>query len=76
MSNCHPLELVGQSSETQLQVGEKLNHINERERSSIITMCYGMVPIVLRHFPIYLLLQTHLHPPSETLLYWMTSGRI
>ena len=27
MSNFHPLEVVGRGSETQLQVGEDLNHI-------------------------------------------------
>ena len=30
MSNCHPLEVVGRGSETQLQVGEKLNYLFER----------------------------------------------
>ena len=27
MSNCHPLEVVGRGSETQLQVGDKLNYL-------------------------------------------------
>ena len=27
VSNCHPLEVVGRDSETQLQVGENLNYI-------------------------------------------------
>ena len=32
MSNFHPLEVVGRGSETQLQVGENLNKMTEREK--------------------------------------------
>ena len=30
MSNIHPLEVVGRGSETQLQVGEKLDYLIQR----------------------------------------------
>ena len=30
MSNFHPLEVVSRGSETQLQVGEKLNELTQR----------------------------------------------
>ena len=35
MSNFHPLEVVGRVSETQLQVGGKLNSITQREKGYI-----------------------------------------
>ena len=33
MSNFHPLEVVDRGSETQLQVGEKLNYLIQRFKS-------------------------------------------
>ena len=33
MSNFHPFEIVGRGSETQLQVGEKLNYLISRLKS-------------------------------------------
>ena len=47
MSNCHPLEVVGRGSETQLQVGENLNKITEREK--------GVSVIYSRFCPSFLL---------------------
>ena len=32
MSNCHPLEVVGRGSETQLQVGENVNYITKQDK--------------------------------------------
>ena len=36
MSNFHPFEVVGRGSETQLQVGENLNRITQREKDQCI----------------------------------------
>ena len=35
MSNFHPLEVLGRDSETQLQVGEKLNNLIDRFKSCV-----------------------------------------
>ena len=32
MSNFHPLEVVGRGSDTQLQVGENLNYLIQRDK--------------------------------------------
>ena len=34
MRNCHPLEIVGRDSDTQLQVGKHLNNITQHKDGS------------------------------------------
>ena len=41
MSNCHSLEVVGRGSETQLQVGEKLN--NSLKAGSLISTAVAIL---------------------------------
>ena len=46
MSNFHPLEVMGRSSETQLQVGENFDKITQREKGSLTPVQTKRVPII------------------------------
>ena len=38
MSHFYPLEIVGRGSETQLQVGENVNYLNDHASKGLITV--------------------------------------
>ena len=62
MNNCHPLEVVGRGSKTQLQVGEILNDVTQRFRVNLIYSLYELYYILIKTFFFHLpTTSTHLH---------------